>query len=515
MVGCHHLGTNLRDTAGMPRGQETTANRQPFAVGPIAALAVTVATLLIAFAGRYGYHRDELYFLTAGRHLAWGYPDQPPFVPFLARVLTEIAPGSLVLLRLPSALVAAAIVVVTGLIARELGAERRAQVLAAGSMAIASLLFGAGHLLSTTTFDLLGWALLTLVFVRILRTEQQGLWVVAGLITGVTLLANSLVAFLVAAVLGGIAISGPRRTFASRWPWFGGLLAAALWAPYVIWQARHGWPQIDVASNIASGGSGTSEPRWLFIPFQFGLVSPWLAPVWIAGLVRLFRDRQLRALGWAYVLLAVVFIATGGKPYYLGGMFPLLLAAGAQPTLDWVRRGRQRLRRGAVVSAFVLSAPACLFTLPIVPLNQLDAIPIADVNYDAGETIGWPAYVEQIAGVYRGLSADQRATTAIVTENYGEAGAVDRYGGRLGLPRAYSGHNGYWYWGPPPANAQTVVAVGFDRAFLEQSFGDVQFGTRLDNRYDVDNDQRGEQVLICTQPNADWPTLWQRFEGIG
>jgi hypothetical protein len=481
----------------------------------VVALAVGVALLLLAFAGRYGYHRDELYFRTAGQHLAWGYPDQPPFVPFLARLLTEVAPGSLVVLRLPSALVAGAVVVITGLIARELGAERGAQVLAAAAMAIASLLSGAGHLLSTTTFDLLGWALLTWVFVRILRTDRHRLWLLAGLIAGLTLLTNTLAAFLVVAVVAGIVISGPRRTFTSPWPWLGGVIAAALWAPYVIWQARHGWPQVTVAGDIASGGSGTSEPRSMFIPFQLGLVSPWLAPVWIAGLVRLFRDSRLRALGWAYALLAGVFIATGGKPYYLGGMFPLLLAAGAQPAIEWVRRGRQRLRRGALAAAFVFSAPAFLVTLPILPLDQLDTIPVADVNYDAGETVGWPAYVEQIAGVYRGLTAKQRATSAVVTENYGEAGAVDRYGGRFGLPHAYSGHNGYWYWGPPPANTQTVVAVGFDRAFLEQSFGAVEFGTRLDNRYDIGNDERGEQVLVCSQPNADWSTLWDRFENIG
>ncbi|MDX6284942.1 MAG: hypothetical protein QOG53_427 [Frankiales bacterium] len=478
-------------------------------------LAVAVVAILLAFAGRYGYHRDELYFRTAGRHLAWGYPDQPPLVPFLARILTEINPDSLVLFRLPSALVAGAIVVVTGLIARELGSERAAQVLAAGSMGIASLLFGASHLLSTTTFDLLGWAVVTWVFVRILQTGRLSLWVLAGVLAGVTLLANSLMAFLVAAFLGGIVISGPRRTFASPWPWVGGLIAAALWAPYVVWQARHGWPQLTVANNIAHGGSGSSAPRWLMMPEQFGLVSPWLAPVWIAGLVRLFRDAWLRAFGWAYVLLVLMFTVTGGKPYYLGGMFPLLLAAGAQPTVDWVRRGSQRLRRSALAAAFVLSAPAFAVTLPILPLSQLDTIPIADVNYDAGETVGWPAYVEQIATVYRRLTAEQRATTAIVTSNYGEAGAVDRYGGRLGLPHAYSGHNGYWYWGPPVANTRTVVAVGFGQAFLERFFDDVQLGARLDNRYDIDNDERGELVFTCTGPNADWSVLWDRFKDIG
>jgi hypothetical protein len=163
----------------------------------------------------------------------------------------------------------------------------------------------------------------------------------------------------------------------------------------------------------------------------------------------------------------------------------------------------------------VLSAPAFAVTLPILPLSQLDTIPIADVNYDAGETIGWPAYVSQIAGVDQRLTPEQRASGAIITSNYGEAGAIDRYGGRLGLPRAYSGHNGYWYWGPPAANTRTVVAVGFDQAFLERFFDDVQLGARLDNRYEIDNDERGELVFTCTGPNADWSVLWDRFKDIG
>ncbi len=491
----------------------------PFATGPVAAVAGCVAALLAGLSGRYGYHRDELYSLAAGRHLAWGYPDQPPLVALVARLLSRLAPGSLVVLRLPSALAAAAVVVLAALITRELDGQRAAQTLAAASMAVAPLLLGAGHLLSTTTYDLLAWALLLWLVVRVLRTGNQPLLLVCGVVAGIGLLNKDLVAFLVAAVVAGIAVAGPRRLLASPWLWAGGAVAALLWAPYLLWQAHHGWPQWQVGRAVAAGSSGSSQPRALFLPFQLGLVSPWLAPIWIAGLVRLFRDpalRWCRALGWAYAMLAVVFLTLGGKSYYLGGFFPVLVAAGAQPAVDWVRRRRTRFRGTVLGAAVVITAvSSVLITLPVVPLGTLYRTPIVSVNYDTGETVAWPTYVQEIAGVYRQLPAAQQVTAAIVTSNYGEAGAVDRYGPALGLPPAFSGHNGYWYWGPPPATADTVVAVGFSRDFLEESFGDVRLATRLDNHLRVANDEQGAPVWVCSLPRDGWPTLWPRFRSLG
>jgi hypothetical protein len=386
-------------------------------------------------------------------------------------------------------------------------------------MAVAPLLLGAGHLLSTTTFDLLAWALLLWLVVRVLRTGNERLLVVCGGVAGIGLLNKDLVAFLIAALVAGIAIVGPRRVLASGWLWIGGAVAAVMWAPYLLWQARHGWPQWQVGRAVAAGSSGSSEPRALFLPLQLGLISPLLAPIWIVGLVRLLRDpalRWCRALGWAYALLAALFLVLGGKPYYLGGFFPVLLAAGAQPTVDWVRRRRSRLRRTMLGAALVLSATSSvLITLPVVPLGALYRTPIVSLNYDAGETVAWPTYVREIAGVFHQLPAGQQATAAIVASNYGEAGAIDRYGPPLGLRPAFSGHNGYWYWGPPPATADTIVAVGFARDVLERSFGDVRLGTRLDNHLRVANDEQGRPVWVCSQPRGSWPTLWPRFRSLG
>jgi hypothetical protein len=477
-------------------------------------IAAAPMVLLLAVSGRYGYHRDELYFIAAGHHLSWGYPDQPPFTPFLARLMTEIAPGSLPALRAPSTISMAIVVVLTALTAREFGAARAAQLIAAGAMGIAAFLLGAGHLLSTSTFVLLTWTVFLWLVVHILRTGKDKLWVLAGVLAGWGLLDSDLMAFLMAGLVVGLAITGPRRHFTTPWLWVGGVIAAVMWSPYLVWQARHGWPQLDVSRSIAAGNSGTSEPRWLFIPIQFGLVSPFLAPMWLAGLVQLFRHERIqwaRAIGWAYVLMVIAFIAKGGKPYYVAGMFPVLLAAGAQPTLDWLRRGRARVRRALMVAAFVLSLPPILFELPVLPLAAVPHTPVVSINYDLGETIDWPEYVKEIAAVY----AQAPAGTAILAENYGEAGAVDRYGGVYHLPHAFSGHNGYYYWSRPDASVQSVVAIGFEADHLQRSFARVQLAARLHNARGIDNDEQDAPVYLCSGPTASWRTLWPHFRNIG
>ena len=489
------------------------------ATAPLATLAVAVAALLLAFSARYGYHGDELYFLVAGRHLAWGYPDLPPLVPLLARVLTDVGPGSLVVLRLPSALAAAATVAVTALTCRELGGGKAAQLLAAGSIAVSPMLLASAHLFGTTPFDLFFWTILVFVVVRTLRTGDERLWLVTGVVAGIGLLNKDLVAFLAFGVLAGIAIAGPRRTLRSPWLWTGALIAGLMWAPYLVWQAQHGWPELSVAHSIAAGRSGTSEPRWAFLPYQLLLVSPYLAPMWIAGLVRLFRDTGLRfarALGWTWVVLTVAFIITGGKPYYLGGLLPLLLAAGAPATIAWLSRGHARLRRGLLAAALAVTAlTAIVVTLPVVPVGDLHSTNIGALNYDALETVGWPTYVSEVAGIYHGLPVSERATAALLTSSYAEAGAIDHFGPALGLPPAYSGHDGFWYWGPPPASATTVVAVGFERSVLERSFASVRLATRLDDRLSVDNDDQQAPVWICRQQRGSWRALWPRFRYLG
>jgi 4-amino-4-deoxy-L-arabinose transferase-like glycosyltransferase len=477
---------------------------------PLSALAGGLAVLLLAFAGRYGYHRDELYFLRAGRELAFGYVDQPPLTPLVARAMDELFPGSLVALRTPSALAAGLVVLLTGLTAREFGAGRAGQALAAASAAVAAVLLAVGHLLSTTTLDVLGWTALSWLLVRALRDGGR-VWVTAGAVAGLALENKTSPAFLLAALLLGVLLTGPREVFRSGWPWAGAAVALLLWAPNLVWQATHGWPLLDLAGAIAGGSSGTSEPWYVFLPMQLVLVSPLLVPVWAVGWWRLLRDPALarwRCFAVAYAVLTVVFIATGGKPYYIAGLYPVLLAAGAGPVVRWAAT---RVRRALVVAAVVLSLLIAGFLfLPVVPVGALHATPVLDVNYDAGETVGWPAFAAQVEAARDRLPADARV--AVLARNYGEAGAVDRF---TDLGPAYSGHNSYGTWGPPPDDVATLVVIGYDRAQLARWFGSVEAAGRIDNGVDLDNDEQGTPLWVVGERREPWSRLWPQIRYIG
>ena len=409
----------------------------PVAWRGVGAIAGGLVALLVAVSGRYGYHRDELYFLAAGRHLDWGYVDQPPLTPLLARVMSAVVGDSLVGLRVLPALMAGATVLVAALIARELGGRRSEQLLAAGATAMSAIVLVNGHWLSTSSLDLLVWSLLSWLTIRAVRSGGRS-WLWLGLVAGIGLQNKTLVIFLLAALLIGLLIAGPRRVFRDRWLWAAGGLALLLWLPNLIWQGLNGWPQLELSSAIAAGSSGSSQPWWLFLPFQVVLVAPFLLPIWVAGLVWVLRSPQVRFLGVAYVILVVLFMITGGKPYYVAGLYPALLAAGSLPTISWVRAGARR-RRVLLGLAFVLSLPNLILMLPLLPERLLG--PVVAVNYDVGETVGWPLFAATVGDAYGSLPADTEPV--VITRNYGEAGAIERYRPRIPV---YSGHNAYWDW---------------------------------------------------------------------
>jgi hypothetical protein len=492
------------------RRKSPVATRDEFrrtTVGSVC-IGAGVAILLIIAAGGYGYHRDELYFLSAGRHLAWGYPDQGPITPLIARLMVLLDPGSLTVLRIPSAVMSGLTVTVTSLIARELGASRRGELIASSCVAVAAITLFVGHLLSTTTFDLLAWATVTWLFVRTQRTGRERLWLLTGAAAGIALLNKPLIAFLLAGLGVGLVTVGPRSILRSRWLWAGTLLALLIWSPWLVWQAQRGWPQLTVSSSIASGGSGSSQPRWALLPFQLLLVSPVLAPVWIAGLVALFarsRLRPYRLFAVVWMFLVIVFLASGGKPYYLAGMFPVLLAAGAIETDHWLKDGARK-RAVLLWSMVALSGVvSILLALPVLPAH--DAGIANSANSDVGETIGWPELTRQVATVYR-----RAARPAVIfTGNYGEAGAINRYGPGLGLPVAYSGHNGFGYWGPPPgARPAPVVAVGISASELHE-FRGCRLEARIENAAHIENSEQGEPLYLCRGPAGTWSKIWPRL----
>ncbi|MER5946944.1 glycosyltransferase family 39 protein [Streptomyces sp. NPDC001904] len=482
----------------------------PVAWAPLLGVLVLYAAGLSLLSARYGYHRDELYFRAAGRHLDWGYVDQPPLTPLLARASTAVFGDSLVGLRVCATLSAAATVLVVALIARELGGGRGAQLLAAALAATAAQLLAVGHMVSTATFDLLVWVTLSLLVLRLLRGGDRRWWLAAGAVTGLGVQNKYLVVALAAVLLTALVRVGPREVLRTRWLVFGGALALALAAPNVVWQATHDWPQFTVARGISEDDG--AENRVLLVPQQLVYLSPLFVPVWIAGWRRLWRAGELRwarAFAVAYPLLCVVTLAAGGKGYYTVPLLVVLLAAGCEPVLRWVRAGRARVRRALVGVLLVLSAVVdAVLVLPVLPPDEL-AVPMA-ADPEQGEQLGWPELADAAREGWAVVPAADRSRAVLFAVNYGEAGALDRYGPARGLPRPYSGHMSYADWGPPPdsANGPVLLVRTRDASAIERHFAGCRTVAGVDNGHDVDNEEQGGSVVLCTGPHPKWSTLW-------
>ncbi|MBO1756732.1 glycosyltransferase family 39 protein [Allobranchiibius sp. CTAmp26] len=482
----------------------------------MAAVAAAQLAVLVAFSGGYGYHRDEMYFIVSGAHPAWGYPDQPPLVPLLAWLMNWLDPASLVVLRLPSALACAATTVVASLIAREVGADRRSQLLAAGCTAVSGFALAVGHIVSTTTFDLLCTTVLLWLLLRAARHDGSAAararnrdLVLAGVTAGVGCQFKPQVALVAVVAVIALTAVGPRTALRSR-GFAGGVLAACVVAgPYVLWQASHGWPQLTVAGNVAGSAEGG---RVGFLPFQLVMVSPVLVPVWVAGLVAPWRRPDLRTARFipvTYAALAVAYLIGDGKAYYLASLYPTLLGLGAASIVAWIRRGRSWLRRGSLAVAIAVSALiAAGVALPVTPPRSLQGSAAMALNPDIGEEVGWPRFTTAVAAAWTSIHPARRARTALFTGNYGEASDVNLFGSAHGLPRAYSGHNAYSEWGPPPDRDTSVLLLGYEQSQAAPLFTDCTIQARIDNGDRLENQEQGMPVLLC-RVSMPWSTIWR------
>ena len=468
----------------------------------VAGIAGAVVVLLLVVAPRYGWHRDELYFLQAGKHLAWGYVDQPPFTPLVARLADVVAPGNLVVLRLLPALATAATIVLGALLARELGATRGGVVAAAGVVAAGGFLLGAGHLLSTATFDLTAWMALLVVTARLLRTDDPRWWGAFGAVAGVSLLNKNLLVLLVGGLLAGLVVERRRRLLLSPWLAAGALFALAIAAPNLIWQANHSWPQLEMA-KVLSRRLATSN-RVQLVPLQFLLVGPAFVGLMWQGARFLARDprgQPLRALLWAWPAGLALIFATGGRPYYA---LPFTLAVTLAGVAAVSQRGPARPLLGLIVPNAVISA---LIALPILPVPAVKVT--EQLNEAVAETVGWPQMVDEVAAVVRGLPAADRAHVVLLAASYGEAGALDRFGPARGLPHAYSPHNSYADFRQPHDDHATVVAVRYRLADLEPFFRDCRQVARVDNHAGIENEAQGVPILVCHDLRQPWDVTWK------
>ena len=447
--------------------------------------AITLA-LHVATSGRYGWFRDELYFVACGHHLAWGYVDQPPLIALIARAAS--LGRSLYLFRLPPALAHAGLVVLVAVAARRMGGGAFAQALAALATAVAPILLVFGHLTTMNAFEPLAWLGAALVVLAVADGADARWWIAGGAIIGVGVLDKHSVAFFAVALVVGVAATPARRTLASRWFAAALTLAALIVLPHLAWQTGHGWPMLEL---LRHGQEYKNEPVSLaqFLVAQLILYHPLAAPVWLLGLVELVRAPRLRPLGIAALLVAALVIALGGKVYYLAPLYPLLFAAGGVAVESLLARAWARAAALALLGAGgALTAPLALPILPVPSLLRYQAAlhfapprterlryrPLSQVFADEH---GWRELEAAVARVYRALPADQRRRASLYAQNYGEAGALDFFGAPDGLPPATSGHNSYYTWGAP--RGDVLIAVGGRRDDYTRDFADVVEAARL------------------------------------
>ncbi len=495
-----------------PQPPVTRSDRVPLLAWLIGAVFVAVE---LAVSGRYGFQQDELYFIVAGHHLAFGYVDQPPIAPLLTRI-TGILGVSPAAIRIGPALAGGAVVVMAARLAALYGAGRLGRVLAALTTACAPVLIGADHIGNTTPLDLLAWTAVLLFVSTALLRDRPRWWLAAGAAAGGGRAADNLVILLLIGLAIGILASAQRPVLSSRWPWLGAGIAAVIWAPNVIWQATHGWPQL--AMSAALHRENTSPANYAgAVPAQLLYLGLLMTPLIIAGFVVLWRTPELRFIAIAATLIVLYVLAwIPGKVYYSDGVAPAVLAAGAAATERWIARARRPGgRRWLVVGAALIGTAALLpGLLPILPASAVRTLPATSQQSNLGDSIGWPQLTRAIAAQNTALVRAGQPPTSIFTGYYAEAAALDVLGTRDHLPPVLSSQNAYWMWGPGRASDRTVLVVDA-LGKLRPHFASCRLLSTYHAPDHVQNDWTPIQIGVCTGPAASWHRLWPRLKYYG
>jgi Dolichyl-phosphate-mannose-protein mannosyltransferase len=504
------------------------------------ATALLIYLALISFAGHmlvagnYGYFRDELYYLADGKHLAFGYVDQPLLIGWLSALTNLLFNDNLVAIHLIPALAGACLIVITGLMARELGGGRFAQVLAALASMFALVFMATGSIYSMDVLDEVFWALGAYIIVRLLTRNQPQLWLLFGLVAGIALTAKLTMLFFGFALTIALLLTPARRYFRTRWLWLGGAIAFAFLVPYGIWNALNGWPTWTFWHHY----SGVGNSPIGFLTNQILLLNPIAVPLAVTGLVFYFREegKPYRVLGWAFVILVAVLALGTFKPYFLPPAYPMLFAPGALVFERFFQRQRWAWLKptyvGGLVLLGLLLAPLAMPILPPAAFVSHYGFLTGVGNGGAGQPtagafpqylgdrFGWDTMAATVGTVYQRLPADERAHACIFTDNYGEASALNFLGPQYHLPPAISGNNNYFFWGPGSCDGSVLITVGLpldqvqytDIHTLHESYARlVQVATNT-CQYCMES-ENDLPIYVCTQPTFSnfsrdvWPRL--------
>jgi hypothetical protein len=478
---------------------------------------------------RYGYFRDEFDYIACGNHLAWGYVDQPPLIPFLIHVSRAVLGDSLRAIRFIPALASSLLVVQTALMAREFGGRRFALLLSAIAVVIAPQYLSNGGLLTTNCLEPNLWMGCAYFAVLAIKRDQPRYWLWFGVIAGIGLEEKYTIALFGFGIVLGLLLTEQRRFLLGKWLWIGGAAAFLIFLPNLLWNIHYHWPFLELMRNIrADGRDVVLGPGQYFIQ-QTILLHPLTAPIWLAGLVAFFVSARLkpyRVLGWSYLVCYATLYVLHGKIFYLAPVYPMLLAAGAvvidcaltRPVGRWLRTAIAVLLLAggahiAPVTVPVLSpdhftsyARSLPFKLPVMERTHERAV----LPQWYADQFGWQEIVDETAVAWNQIPAAERPDCAIFAQDYGQAGAIDFIGRRAGLPAALSGHQTYFLWGPRGYSGDCMIVLGDHRSRLGQLFDNVQYvGTSPDNPYAL---EAGIAVWICRGPKFGtlaqlWPQL--------
>ncbi|HEY1470645.1 MAG TPA: glycosyltransferase family 39 protein [Candidatus Acidoferrum sp.] len=507
-------------TVTFPDAARTAASPRSFwrsDLVPLFAIALSTLLLHSLTGNRYGFNRDELSLLDDARHLSWGYVAYPPITPLFARLSLLLFGHSLPGFRFFSWLVQAVAVALTGLMARELGGSRRAQIIAA--LAAVPFCLGGGALMTYISFDYLCWVLAACFVLRLLNTGDPRWWLAIGAALGLGMLSKYTMGFLTLGIVGAVLLTDARRYLRSKWLWLGVAISILLFLPNLLWQYKHQFVSLDFLRFIHERDVREGQTSG-FLPDQVELTL--LAfPLALAGLYFYFfakNGRRFRMLGLMYVIPLVLFLIAKGRGYYLAPAYPMLYAAGAVLLDDWLAglpTRRAKALRNAIFAALLLDvAIAIAFALPTAPVGSPWWRFAIKVNGTLQEEIGWPEFAETVAKIRDSLPAEDRARLGILAGNYGEVGALNLYGERYGLPRSISGVNSFWergYGDPPP---ETLIVVGFPREWVDSHFASCQLAGHPWNRYGTANEETLENpdMFVCRGLRQPWPVFWKTLQ---
>ena len=497
--------------------------------GSALVLFIAAAKLLfhLLTANRYGIFRDELYYLACADHLDWGYVDQPPLIALITWVSTRAFGSSLLALRFLPAVAGAALVWLTGCITKELGGGRFARVLAALAVALAPVYLLMHHWMTMNAFEPLIWMGCVWCIVRSINTAQPRYWLGFGILAGIGMETKYSMAFFVAGVLIGLLVTRERAVLRNRWFWIGASAAFAIFLPNLVWLIRHDFPFLELMDNIRRTGRDVVRGPLAFVADQAKLMNPATFPLWLGGLMWLFfgrTGRRYRVLAWTYLVLLATFILLGGKNYYLAPAYPMLFAGGAIAFEELSSPVWKRARLAYAVVIVSTGLALLPLTTPVLSVETylryqkllgLELIraenqPTGSLPQYFADEFGWEEMVREVARIYNELPPDQRASTAIFGNNYGEAGAIDFFGPKYGLPKAISNHQTYWLWGPREYTGEIVVVLGSDGTGDRQNFNSVEIAgsvrhpySRLDERFDI---------FLCRKLNSELHAFWPQIK---